>query len=90
MIAQELEVGRWALGCGCSWYRFLFICLFTFGCIGSSLLTRLFSSCGNQGATLHCSARASNCSDFSWGAPALGCLASVVTVRGLRTRSSRA
>ena len=43
-----------------------------------------FSSCHEQGSTLHCGARASHSSDFSYcGAQALGTRASVVAARGL-------
>ena len=30
-------------------FKNLFMCLFIFGCVGSSLLRGLFSSCGEQG-----------------------------------------
>ena len=43
----------------------LFIYLFVFGCAGSSLLHRLFSSCGEPGLLPSCGARASHCGGFS-------------------------
>ena len=51
----------------------LFIYLFIFGCVGSSLLCVGFLQLWRVGATLRCGAQASHCSDFSCcGAPALG------------------
>ena len=34
---------------GCIFLKFYFIYLFTFGCVGSSLLRAAFSSCGERG-----------------------------------------
>ena len=48
------------------------ICLFIFGCVGFSLLCRLFSSCREQGLPASCGVRASHCSGVSCGAQALG------------------
>ena len=47
-----------------------FVCLFLinsliFGCAGSSLLGRLFSSCGGQGLLSSCGAQASRFNGFS-------------------------
>ena len=51
---------------------FNLINLFTFGCMGSLLLLRLFCSCGEQ-ALLSTCAWASRCDGFfCWGARALG------------------
>ena len=55
-----------------TFYFDLFVCLFVFGCAGSSLLRRLFSSGGQQGLLSSWSVRASYCTDFSCGARALG------------------
>ena len=49
-----------------------FIYLFTFGCIGSSLLCGLFSSCDEQGLLSSCGAWASHCNGFFCGAWAIG------------------
>ena len=43
------------------------------GCAGSSLLCKLFSSCGEHGAALPCDARASHRRGFSCEAQALEC-----------------
>ena len=43
-----------------------------FGCAGSSLLCRLFSSCGDEQPLSSCGAWASHCGGFSCGAQALG------------------
>ena len=60
--------------------------LFVFGCAGSSLLHRLFSSCGKQGLCSSCGVQAPHCSGFSCrGARALGAQASVVAAPGLQS-----
>ena len=60
------------------------ICLFTyFGCAGSSLLHGLFSSCGKRGLLSRCRAWVSHCSDFCYGAWALGSQASIIVAKGL-------
>ena len=46
-------------------YINLFIYLFIFGCVGSSLLHTGFLQLRGAGATLHCSAQASHCGGFS-------------------------
>ena len=51
--------------------------------VGSLLLCRLFSSCGNGGLLSSCSAQASHCSGFSCGVQTLGHLGSVVEATGL-------
>ena len=67
----------------------LFIYLFIFGCIGSSLLRTGFLQLWRAGATLHRSARASHCGGFSCcGAQALGARASVVVARRLSSCGS--
>ena len=49
------------------------IYLFAFGCVGSSLLCGLFSSCSDQGLLSSCCVWTSHCSDFScFGTQALG------------------
>ena len=69
----------------------LFIQLFIFGFIGSSLLHVGFLSLQLVGATLRCGARASHCGGFSCcGAQALGARASVVVAHGLSSCGSRA
>ena len=58
--------------------------LFIFGCVGSSLLHRLFSSCGKQGLLSGNGARAPHWAGCSCsGAQALGHVRSVVTAPGL-------
>ena len=47
---------------GFNFFLFFFL---TFGCAGSSLLHRLFSSCDKQGLLSSCGAQASHCSGFS-------------------------
>ena len=65
-----------------------FICLFTFGCAGSLLLCRLFSSCGNQGLLSSCSTWASHCSGIScWAAWALGCMGFIMLCMGSRAQA---
>ena len=71
----------------CFFYFFinLFICLFIFGCVRSSLLHAGFLQLRRAGATLRCGARASHCGGCSCcGARALGTWASVVVARGLQ------
>ena len=51
--------------------------------VGSLLLCRLFSGCGNGGLLSSRSARASHCGDFSCGAQTLGHMGSVVVAPGL-------
>ena len=50
---------------------YLFYFIYFFGCVGSSLLRRLSLVVGT-GSTLHCGARASQCSGFCCGAWTLG------------------
>ena len=45
-----------------------------YGCIGSSLLQGLFSSCREWGPLSSSGAWASHCGGFSWAAWALGCV----------------
>ena len=69
---------------------FLFIYLFILAVLGLCCCTRVFSKLRREGATLCCSAQASNCSGFSCcRAQALGARASVVVVRGLCSCGSR-
>ena len=69
----------------------LFIYLFIFGCVGSSLLWAGFLYLWWEGAALCCSARASHCDGFSCcGARALGTRASVVVACGLSSCGWRA
>ena len=51
--------------------------------LGLQSFAQAFSSCGQQGATLCCSAQASHCDGFSCGPQAPGTWASVVAVRRL-------
>ena len=62
-----------------------FIYLLSFGCAGTSLLCRLFSSCGEQMLLSSCSAGVSHCYAFSYcGAQTVECmLASVIEAHGL-------
>ena len=60
-------------------FEILFIPLFHFiylfiGCVGSSLLHGLFSSCGEQGLFCICGVWVSHCAGFFYHGPrALGC-----------------
>ena len=59
--------------------------------LGLGCYTQAFSSCGERGATLGCSVRASHCGGFSsCRAWALGARASVVVARGLSSCGSQA
>ena len=72
-----------------SFFNILFICLFIFGCTGSSLLRTGFLQLWRAAATLHCSVQASHCGGFSCcGARALAARASVVVARGLQSAGS--
>ena len=52
---------------------YVFIYLFTFGCVGPSLLLAGFLWLRRAGATLHCGAQASHCGGYTCrGAWALG------------------
>ena len=53
---------------------------FIFGCAGSLLLHRLFSSCSKQGLLSSCGVQDSHCSGSSCGEQAVGTQASVVAV----------
>ena len=64
----KLSISQWA-GFGFFFYINLFIYLFIFGCIGSSLLYAGFLQLHRTGATLCCGAKASYC---GCGARALG------------------
>ena len=67
----------------------LFIYLFIFGCVGSSLLHTGFLQLRRAGSTLRCGAQASHCGGFSCcGARALGMWASVVVACGLTSCGS--
>ena len=58
--------------------------LFIFGCAGSLLLHRIFSSCGERGLLSSCSAQASPCCRFScYRAQVLGHMGSVAEASGL-------
>ena len=61
---------------------------FFFGCVGSSLLWRLFSSCGERGLLAGYGAPASHRTGFSYGAWVLGAWASVDGAQGLRSCGS--
>ena len=75
----------------CIFFFNKFIYLFSFGCVGSSLLLTGFLQLWQAGATLRCSAWASHCGVFSFcRAQALGVQASVVVARGLSSCGSRA
>ena len=63
--------------------NFIYVCMF--GCAGSSLLHRLFSSCSKQRLLSSCGS-ASHCRGFSW----FRVRASVVVALGLRTCCSQA
>ena len=69
-------------------YKFIYLFL---AVLGLCCCTRAFSSCGERGATLRCSARASHCGGLSHcRARALGVRASAVVARGLSSRGLRA
>ena len=66
--------------------------LFIYGCTGSSLLFRLFSTCGEWALVSSCCVRASDCGgsfvavsrdNSSWGVWASPCVVSLVKVHGL-------
>ena len=68
----------------CFFFLFLIIVCMYFGCAGSSLLHRLFFSCGEQDPLSGCGSWASHCSGFSCcGARLLGHAGSVVMALGL-------
>ena len=56
---------------------------FLLAVVGSLLLCRLFSGCGNGRLLSSCSARASHCSDFSCAVQTLGHMGSVAVAPGL-------
>ena len=67
---------------------FVFWCVF-FVFLLFFFFAQAFSSCHEQGSTLHCGARASHSSDFSYcGAQALSARASVVAAHGLSSCDS--
>ena len=71
-------------------YIYIFIYLFL-AVLGLRCCMRAFSSCGERGPTLRCSAQASHCGGFSCcGAQALGVWASVVVAHGLSSCGSQA
>ena len=71
-------------------FIYLFVCLFIFGCVGSSLLHVGFLQLRRVRPTVSCGARASHCSGFSCcGAWALGARASVVVACGLSSCGAR-
>ena len=73
---------------GFHWLEYVF--LFFLAALGLCCCARAFSSCGERGATLRCSVRASHCGGFSCcGARAVGARASVVAVHGLSSCGSR-
>ena len=68
--------------------KFIYLFIYFFGCVGSSLLRAGFLKLRRAGATLRCGAWASHCGGFSCcGAQALGARASVVVARRLRARA---
>ena len=69
--------------------KFIYYFILFLAALGLHCCTWAFSSCGNQGATLRCGARASHRSGFSCcGARALGVRASVVAACGLSSCGS--
>ena len=65
-------------------YRMIFISVFIFGCAGSSVLHRRFSSWGEKELLSRCPEQASPCGGFSrCGARALGHAGSAAAVPGL-------
>ena len=72
-------------------FFFVYLFIYYFGCVGSSLLRVGFLQLQQAGATLRCGAQASHSSGFSCcGAWALGRRASVVAARGLSSCGSQA
>ena len=72
-------------------YNYIFMCVYFFGCVGSSLLRTGFLQLQRAGATLWCGAQASHCRGFSCcRAGALGTRPSEVMARGLSSFGSRA
>ena len=71
LIKWNLENMSFYFFCLLYW-RYCFY-LFIFGCVSSSLLCGLFSSCSKQGLLCSCGTQASHCGGFScFGAWALG------------------
>ena len=74
---------------------FIYLLIFNFfnlflAAMGLHYCVRAFSSCGEQGATLHCGVRSSHCSGFSYcRAQALGMQASVVAAHEHSSYSKR-
>ena len=68
----------------------LFIYLFIYGCVGSSLLCSSFLQLGGAGATLHCGTQASHCGGFSCcGAQALSVRAQQLWLAGSRVQAQQ-
>ena len=69
--------------------KFIYLNLFIFGCVGSSLLLMGFSSCSEWGL-LCCGAQASHCSGFSCcGARALGMQAQQLWLMGSKAQAQQ-
>ena len=71
-------------------FIYLFVCLFIFGCVGSSLLCAGFLQLRRAEATLRCSARASHCGGLSRSrARALGARAQQLWHVGSRAQAQQ-
>ena len=94
LVAHSCQIGQWPFGSFLiitSWIilRWVSVFFFPFGCAGSSLVLRLFSSCSEQGPLSTSGARASHCGGFSCcGARALGRAGSVLVAPGLCSTGS--
>ena len=90
LISPFTPGGNWVFRALASIFHFFFLKLFyfiylffIFDCAGSSLWSRLLSSCSKRGLLSSCSAWASHCSGFSCRAQTLGHGVSSVAVPGL-------
>lgn len=68
MTVPSAQWGLIGLGSRTHWLHislsFRFLCIY-FGCSGSSLPLRAFSSCGERGCLSNCAAQAPHCGSFS-------------------------
>ena len=91
MLGQKWLFLLWVLWLQNCYLFFILIFILFLAELGLCCCARAFSSCGEQGATLRCSARASQCGGFSccraWD---LGMWASVVVARGPSSCGSHA
>ena len=83
---SRIRFNKWVELSAAHFIYLFIVCLFIYlflAALGLHCCAQAFSSCGERGATLRCSAWASHCGDFSCcGAWALGVRASVVAASG--------